>query len=129
MDDDRVSPTPEPAAPGLPPGAAGPGSLAYAIERWEAAHPGFVRYFECTPVVARPDFTQANNTRRAKRLGIAVSEYEARVATGQRYCTGHADWHDETAFNRSLARNPSQCSKIHRAYKQKRRDIQKRRSA
>lgn len=40
----------------------------------------------------------------AARLGIPVSEYEARRVAGEKWCTGCKAWHPRSAFNRDGSR-------------------------
>jgi hypothetical protein len=62
------------------------------------------------------EIAESNAVRRARRLRVSVQEYKARVAVGQRYCTGHKQWHYESAFSKSTTRSPFRCSETYREY-------------
>jgi hypothetical protein len=98
-----LTPESRPAAP-VPP-QDGPGSLRWAIDRWHAAHPDFVRVLLCTePPALDPGAQQKNWAAEARRVRVPLAEYIEHVQAEQRYCTAHQDWHLEQAFSEGGAR-------------------------
>lgn len=60
----------------------------------------------------------------AKLAGLSPEEYSARVASGQRWCTGHKAWHTENEFGSDKSRHDGRaatcrafrCDRSRRAY-------------
>ncbi len=56
--------------------------------------------------ISKIEWTQAtwHEKTAAKRIGVPASEYVARIALGQKWCTRCKDWHARSFFRRDLSR-------------------------